>query len=158
MLKLTKLQKILCTIAGCLFALFGLGWLGMHLLIGDMCSNEIICQTLSPDKDLKAILFTRGCGASTATSYQVSVLNPWDSFSNADTGNVFVSYASPSLQWKDNRTLLITRTSAEAEKIFQEKREITVWPLFKSVKIEYADQGRNSAKISTGKLFSRATK
>lgn len=118
--------------------MFGLGWLGMRLLISDMCGNEIISQTLSPDKELKAILFRRDCGATTRFSYQVSVLNPWDSLSDADCGNVFVSYASPGLQWKDNRTLLITRTSAD--EIFQEQKQITVLPLLKNVKIEYAAQ------------------
>ncbi len=128
----------MCIAAGCLLTLFGLGCLGLRLLVSDMCDNQIISQMLSPEKDLKAILFTRDCGATTTTSYQVSVLNPWDSLSNADSGNVFVSYASPSLQWKDNRTLLITRTPAE--KIFQQQKSITVWPMFKNVQIEYADQ------------------
>lgn len=119
-------------------ALFGLAWLGINILIGDMCCNQFISQSFSPDKDLKAILFKRDCGATTAYSYQVAVLNPWDSLSNADTGNVFVSYGTSSLKWKDNRTLLITRKSAE--RIFKEQKQITVWPLFKNVQIEYADQ------------------
>jgi hypothetical protein len=138
MLKLTKRTKILCIVAGCLFVLFGLGWLGMYLLISDMCGNEIISQILSPNKDLKAVLFTRDCGATIATSYQVSVLNPWDSLSDVDSGNVFVSYTAPSLRWNDNRTLLITRTSAG--KISKEEKQLTVWPLFKNLKIEYAAQ------------------
>ncbi len=109
----------------------------MRLLFSDMCGNEIISKSVSPGKDLTAILFTRDCGATTSTSYQVSLLNPWESLSNADSGNVFVSYETPSIQWKDNHTLLISRSPFE--KIFQEQKEITVWPLFKNVKIEYAD-------------------
>ena len=135
-MKLTKRTKILCMVAGCLLTLLGLGWLGIRLLVSDMCGNRVITQTLSPGRDLNAVLFTRDCGATTATSYQVSVLNPWDFLSNADGGNVFVSYASPSIEWKGNRTLLIRRTT-EAQ-IFQEQKQITVWSLFKEVKIEYA--------------------
>ena len=119
-------------------ALFGLVWLGINLLISDMCCNEFISQSFSPGKELKAILFKRDCGATTAYSYQVSVLNRWDSVSNADTGNVFVSYGTSALKWRDDRTLLITRKSAE--RIFKEQKQITVWPLFKNVQIEYADQ------------------
>ncbi len=137
MLKLTKHKNILCIVAGTLLTLFGLGWLGMRLLISDMCGNQIISQVLSPDRALKAVLFTRDCGATTATSFQVSLLNPWDSLSNADSGNVFVSYASPSIQWKNNHTLVITR--APKAEIFQQCKEITVWPLFHNVQIEYAD-------------------
>lgn len=138
MLKLTRCKKFFYLLAGGLLAVFGIVWLGIHLLISDMCRNQFISQSFSPDKELKAILFKRDCGATTAYSYQVSVLNRWDSVSNADTGNVFVSYGTSTLKWKDDRTLLITRKSAE--RIFKDQKEITVWPLFKNIQIEYAEQ------------------
>lgn len=136
--KLTRRTKILYILAGCSLALICIGRLE-RLLVIDMCDNKIISQHMSSDGELKAVLFTRDCGATTATSYQVSVLNSWDSLSDADKGNVFVSYASPSLGWKGSRSLLITRKSAN-ERIFLEQKEITVWPLFKNVKIEYLDR------------------
>jgi hypothetical protein len=134
----TKRTEIICISAGCLLVLFAIGWLGISPLFSNWCSNQVISQTLAPAKDLKVILFTRSCGATTAAYYHVSVLNAGDSLSNDDSGNVFVSDASPSLQWKDKRTLRITRRSAE--KIFHEQKEITVWPPFKNVRIEYAEK------------------
>ncbi len=63
----------------------------------------------------------------------------WDSLSKDDSGNVLcVLRVAIANQWKDKHTLLITRRSAE--KILQEQKEITVYPLFKNVKIEYAEQ------------------
>jgi hypothetical protein len=39
-----------------------------------MCGNKLIAQSLSGDKDYKAVMFQRDCGATTGFSTQFSIL------------------------------------------------------------------------------------
>ena len=54
-----------------------------------MCGNKIIHEKLSPDQDFKAVVFERDCGATTAFSTQISLLEASESLSGG--GNAFVS-------------------------------------------------------------------
>lgn len=60
----------------------------------DLCSNQTMQSLPSPNGQLKAVLFSRGCGATTGGSVQLSLLSMEDTLSNT-SGNTFVS--SP--QW-----------------------------------------------------------
>ena len=55
-----------------------------------MCANDEIQTIASPDGTLKAVVFSRGCGATTGSSTQVSVLSANASLPNRG-GNVFVA-------------------------------------------------------------------
>jgi hypothetical protein len=59
-------------------------------LFGSGCSNEIKNEIVSPDGKLKAVFFQRDCGATTAASTQVALIDEDDKLPN-DSGNVFVA-------------------------------------------------------------------
>jgi len=56
----------------------------------DACANKVIFETVSPNGELKAVVFQRDCGATTGFSTQVSILKAGSSFPNI-SGNVFVA-------------------------------------------------------------------
>ena len=55
------------------------------------CSNTILAEVASPGAELKAVVFTRDCGATTGFSTQVSVLPAAAKLPVADGGNLFVA-------------------------------------------------------------------
>jgi len=84
-----------------------------------LCQNTVIRQAVSPDGDMKAVLFHRVCGAPAGEASQVSVL----AASEAETskGNAFIvdaaSGAAPTgswggpdvqLEWSAPRALTLT--------------------------------------------------
>ena len=58
--------------------------------VDSLCGNGILQTVRSPDGTLKAVIFERGCGATTGYSEQVSVLPAGDALPNR-AGNVFVA-------------------------------------------------------------------
>ena len=92
--------------------------LGILLLMGislvvflnlpDPCSNEVVSEVPSPNGELKAVIFTRNCGATTANSRQITILPASHSLPN-EAGNVFISDREPPLtvQWTDDQNLII---------------------------------------------------
>jgi hypothetical protein len=46
----------------------------MDLLWGSMCGNEIVEELSSPNKNFKAVIFIRDCGATTGYSTQLSII------------------------------------------------------------------------------------
>jgi hypothetical protein len=61
----------------------------MDYFFGGMCGNQIVEEIPSPNKKLKAIIFTRDCGATTGFSTQLSILEIDDELEN-ETGNTFI--------------------------------------------------------------------
>jgi hypothetical protein len=57
--------------------------------LSNICDNEIVKEIYSPDKQLKAIIFKRDCGATTGTSSQLSILKADKQLTN-EGGNAFV--------------------------------------------------------------------
>jgi hypothetical protein len=61
------------------------------------CSDFSICENTpekvvaSPNGELKAVIFDRGCGATTGFTTGVSILNSVEDLSNADKGNVLLA-------------------------------------------------------------------
>lgn len=135
-MKRKKLFGIL--IALIILALGAMVFVVQRLIVSDMCDNKIVKQVRSPTGDLQAIVFTRDCGATTRESFQVSILNKGDTVSDADTGNVFVSYGCPSIRWKDERTLLITK-ELDAQ-VFHAEKNIVVLPQAQAITVEYASK------------------
>lgn len=98
-----------------LLALLGLG---LAILMGagtllffnlpDPCSNEVVSEVPSPNGELKAVIFTRNCGATTANSRQITILPASGSLPN-EAGNIFISDREPPLivQWTDDQNLII---------------------------------------------------
>lgn len=69
----------------------------------DPCENTLIRQATSPDGKSKAVVFSRGCGATTSESVQISILEANaplpDEAGNifvAEESNVYVKWLSPS--------------------------------------------------------------
>lgn len=72
------------------------------------CENSMARQALSPNRQHKAIVFFRGCGATTDESAQVSILQ-----ANADlpdaSGNVFVvEESNVYVEWLGDSKLQVT--------------------------------------------------
>lgn len=87
-----------------------LAW--MFLFGSSMCGNDVAQEELSPDGELRAVLFQRDCGAMTGFSTQVSIIAAWDDLQN-EMGNVFIAPGHPdatatTLHWRDAKTLTIT--------------------------------------------------
>jgi hypothetical protein len=83
--------------------------------IDDICANEPLQTSLSPDKKLKAVLFRRDCGATTTPSTHVSILPATDELPN-EAGNVCVQGGEPlvNVRWVGDRHLNISSSSAAA--------------------------------------------
>ena len=73
----------------CIIMPFVLVYIAYNYLFGDLCHNEIKCQVESPDGKLKAVVFSRDCGATASSSAQVSILNSEERLPN-EGGNIFV--------------------------------------------------------------------
>lgn len=84
----------------------------MPLCVGcdsaDPCENTISQTLTSPDGTQKAVVFTRGCGATTGDSTQISLVNSSGSVGK-EAGNVLVlgDETPVSLRWKNATTLEI---------------------------------------------------
>ena len=89
---LKRLLKIALVLLSLLAAMVALGAYGLYTLGDSMCGNDIITESLSPDKELKAVVFRRDCGATTGFSTQVSILGVEEQLEN-ENGNVFTADA-----------------------------------------------------------------
>lgn len=76
--------------------IFGiLAFIGFLVMIGfsldgdGFCGNKILQTQYSPNQKYKLVVFERNCGATTAFSYQVSILEKDRDLKNA-TGNIFI--------------------------------------------------------------------
>jgi len=75
----------------------------------DPCENAISQTVTSPDGAHQVIVFTRGCGATTSDSTQVSLLPTGQNVGDED-GNVLAlgDEESVKVQWKDTSTVSIS--------------------------------------------------
>ena len=86
--------------------------LAMAALLGGCspgCENEVARSIASPSREFKAVVFHRGCGATTGFNTQVSVLPMAKQLPN-DEGNAFIIDGSVPLQihWASESRLLVT--------------------------------------------------
>ena len=70
-------------------ALLGTMYACMSFIWGEMCGNQIIEEIQSPNKDFKAIIFTRDCGATTGYSTQLTIIETSGQIEN-ESGNTFI--------------------------------------------------------------------
>jgi hypothetical protein len=56
----------------------------------DMCGNQILSESSSPDQTYRVVVFQRDCGATTGFSTQVSVLKAMEKLPN-ESGNLFIA-------------------------------------------------------------------
>lgn len=117
------------------------GYTAMDSIFGGMCGNKITNELISPNGDLKAITFTRDCGATTDYSTQVSIIGARDELPN-DAGNVFVAsdQIATRIKWLDNESLFITHDPSD--KVLHKKRShsIFAFPFFKNVAVQYQSE------------------
>jgi hypothetical protein len=94
-------------------ALLFVALFGVRRFLGAACENGVLLDVLSPDGAREAIVFRRNCGATTAFSTQVSVLERRASLADEDSGNVFVSDGEGrlSVTWTGARELLVRAPS-----------------------------------------------
>ena len=85
-------------------------WYGLQEIDAGLCANTAAQTIVSPDGQLKAVVFERDCGATTRASRQVSVLRANQSLPN-EAGRVLVidGHNFPALRvaWAGARTLEI---------------------------------------------------
>jgi hypothetical protein len=76
-----------------------------------MCGNEIYKEYLSPNGELKAVIFQRDCGATTGFSTQISIIKADSNLKN-ESGNIYIvnghpSRVAPQLSWSSSDELII---------------------------------------------------
>jgi Family of unknown function (DUF5412) len=118
------MKKTLNTILGCfgfliLFVGIFVGMLFMVFSPDEMCGNHLVQQSLSPNKNLKVIIFSVDCGATTGFSTQISVVNSDYILEKNEKGNVFIAdddhgksktngeIIDLNVKWVDNDNIII---------------------------------------------------
>jgi hypothetical protein len=108
-----------------------------------MCENQILSEIPSPDRIFKAVIFERGCGATTDFSTQISLL-PLSKSLPDDGGNIFAadtnhgktpraSWGGPEVKvhWESPHKLVVERHIMA--RIFKAEKQID------GVVVEYKD-------------------
>ncbi|MBS4178867.1 DUF5412 family protein [Lederbergia citrea] len=78
----------------------------LEKVFAGMCANEIVKKVDSPNGKKTAYIFKRDCGATTAESFQLSILNNGGDLKNK-SGNTFVSSEEFSVEWLNDSKLQI---------------------------------------------------
>ena len=91
---------------------------GYSILENAFVENKIVKEVKSIDNSYRAVVFVRDTGATTRSSYQLSILKKGQDLEN-ESGNVFISYSEFDVMWKDNKTLKV-RIRDKNEKIFKQ--------------------------------------
>lgn len=108
---------------------------GCSHLFGDLCGNRILSETYSPNKQFKAVVFSRDCGATTNFSTHVSIMNSWEKLDNGNTGNVFVTDSAANVKWDNDGSLSIEHGSPC--RIFTQCESHLMLPFFQVVRIKF---------------------
>ena len=88
------------------------------------CENEVTQSVLAPSGKLKAVVFNRGCGATTGFNTQVSILDAGRELPD-EGGNVLIvdDKVEFSLQWTSDRALAIS--GSLATQVFKKESEVS---------------------------------
>ena len=108
-MKLWK-KAILGSLAALLVGVVGYTVL-LSLAFDLMCTNEVFGESLSPQRNLKTVVFERNCGATTGFSTHVSIMDAKEGV-GYEGGNVFVIDGHPNdtgvvVRWIDDSQLEI---------------------------------------------------
>lgn len=97
-------------------------------VVSGMCGNQVITQEIQPDNgSYKLVVFKRDCGATTAYSYQLSVIKKNSQLENS-AANIYISDHEFNAFWTDKNTIEIRGFSYKEYK--QERK-------YKGIKIQY---------------------
>jgi hypothetical protein len=74
---------------------------------GDLCSNDLLGSVSSPSGRLRAVLFSRECGATVGLNTQVSIIGPTAELTGS--GNVVILEGTVPLQlrWRSESELIV---------------------------------------------------
>lgn len=106
----------------------------------DICGNEVYTEVLSPNKEYKAVVFQRDCGATTGFSAQISIIDSGDELEN-ESGNIYIidghpKDVSPRVRWASDTELRIERSLSGSE-----HKAVSSWGFLKKVKVTYGAGG-----------------
>ena len=95
--------------------IFGiLAFIGFFVMLGfsldedSLCGNKILQTQYSPNQKYKLVVFERNCGATTAFSHQVSILEKDRALKNT-TGDIFViDKNSININWVNDKMIHIS--------------------------------------------------
>lgn len=107
-----KIKVVFLMIGGILSSVIGsivLFFLAIYLLMVTFgpCENNIKSSISSLDGKYVAHTFTRDCGATTAESYQLTILKSGKALKNKG-GNTFVSKERFDVEWTGDKVLTVT--------------------------------------------------
>lgn len=94
----------------------------------DMCENDIKQIVKSPDNKMKAIIFSRDCGATTGFNRQISLLKHNENLEDIP-GNVLRLDGEPNLivEWKNSNELIVSHPLDPSFKASEEINNIKIW-------------------------------
>lgn len=107
-----KVKVALLVIVGLITSIVGIVVLifaGGYLLLSALgaCENSSQSSEASPDGTYTAHTFVKDCGATTAESYQLSILKSGKELKNKG-GNTFVSMKPFDVEWTSDKALTVT--------------------------------------------------
>ncbi len=89
-----------------------------YYFVSGMCANTVITSSTSPNDKWKVVLFERNCGATTAFSSQISLLESGEELTN-EAGNIYIAEDYPkgyTLNWESDASIKIGGTKASSYK------------------------------------------
>ena len=109
----------------------------------EMCGNHLLKTEISPNKELKALIFSADCGATTDFSTQISIVKASYILEKSDNGNIFSADSDHGLAEMDGEILKLNVKWIDDENILIEYPKNT--RIFKNktskngVKIKYIE-------------------
>ena len=88
-----------------------------YVVLFASCDNEIVQEAVSPDGRLRAVLFSRNCGATTGFQTQISIIESSDDLPD-EPANTFITeghpdYTRAELKWLDAGTLVVVTSAPD---------------------------------------------
>ena len=101
-------------VGGTLFLIATFVLLGIAL---DMCATDIREERVSPGGAHKAVNYTWGCGATTANTYMISVIDADDDLGDKPRARVFAAEGAPDVRaaWENHDSLIICFDTTKTE-------------------------------------------
>ncbi|MCE2570046.1 DUF5412 family protein [Motilimonas eburnea] len=133
-------QKVAMTLAFMAVGIPAILAIMFIVITSDLCGNEKYAEVLSPNKEYKAVIFQRDCGATTGFSTHISLLDVNKELGN-EAGNIFVieglaNQVAPNIRWISDFQLNIHRSLIGTERLAQ-----TSWGVSSQIKVVYSPDG-----------------
>jgi|LSQX01.2.fsa_nt_gb hypothetical protein len=89
-------------------------------------NNEIVKSIVSPDEKYIAYVFIRDMGATTKSSYQLSILKNGNKLSN-NPGNIHITYGEFDVSWNTSEELIVEKkASGEVFKAEEKYKDVSI--------------------------------